>query len=148
MTAFFLNHHHCVAIDKALGKLLRFLLRRRTRKEGEEPTESRRRVKQWQVYNYWRIVSSATELRVRRLKTYQRWVVSPSNHIPELAAVLCTARLDEAGGRRRLGSDGKPNEWSTPWAGQMWEDFQALKAMEDGESVWEEISRRGLIEAL
>ena len=121
MTAYVLPSPLLLRMDKAFVKLLRYMML--CRQKGDS---TGRRISMQAVYLFWKIPSVVVELRVRRIKQYQRWALSPSNHVVELAAMLGSTKHDDNHTKVRLGNDFRVTADSTPWAKQCLEDLAFL----------------------
>ena len=127
MTVFVLRPTHTRRMDRALARQLRYLCRKRLGgKEGD------RRLSVKEVFGFWKIADTETELTVRRIKTYQRWAKAPTNHVQELAAVFGHTISDRDHERERTQPDGSNGKHPTPWAKTFWSDIDKLGETEDG----------------
>eukprot|EP00969_Alexandrium_andersonii_P340260 15040427-Alexandrium_andersonii.AAC.1 len=70
------------------------------------------------VMKHWRVADTFTELRVRRLRMYQRWAARPRHFVQALAAVFGTTMLEKTRGYHCMNDYGCLTDGSTPWAVQ------------------------------
>eukprot|EP00959_Pyramimonas_sp_CCMP1952_P147368 3084024-Pyramimonas_sp.AAC.1 len=88
-----------------------------------------------EVFRDWRVNGSAGELRVRRLKRYQRWSQFPNDHEAVLTAALGTSKSDQSIGVKRI-TEHKNIRQPTPWAKQYIEDMRYLANHGEEFKVW------------
>lgn len=90
-----------------------------------------------QVWEHWGVVKTPTELRVRRVRWYQRMHENPKKHGQTLAAIFGTSRIDQSKNKTRFDASGCLTPASTPWARQWQEDMEQLAQTEQGIGWWE-----------
>ena len=131
------------AIDRAIAAVGRRALRGKATKDKLEAGEEKKEAMSTkQVLREWRLATSKTEARVRRLRWYQSWARNPTEHTQELAAVLGDARA-EKGKYKCLNEDGTLNEeGANPWARRLLEDVEALAALDDASDFVERLAER------
>eukprot|EP00959_Pyramimonas_sp_CCMP1952_P280917 5871779-Pyramimonas_sp.AAC.1 len=78
MEAFVLGKADCRRLDSCIASLARIAMLGRATRTEENATRSLSHSK---VLQYWRISDSESELRIRRLKWYQRWGERPDHQI-------------------------------------------------------------------
>eukprot|EP00972_Heterocapsa_arctica_P112566 16432517-Heterocapsa_arctica.AAC.1 len=89
-----------------------------------------RQISNDKVRRFWRLSTIATELRVRRLKMYRRWVLRPDRFAQVITAVFANTKLDTYAGKDRLAGA------LTPWAWQLLADLRALAEHDENFAEW------------
>ncbi|CAK0911273.1 unnamed protein product, partial [Prorocentrum cordatum] len=93
-----------------------------------------RQLRKEEVFRKWKINRASDELRIRRLKWYQKWAAFPEAHSQVTAAVFGSTPLDLRHGTPRL-EEGRISTYSTPWAYQYLQDLQYLRAQAGGAAL-------------
>lgn len=119
MGPFLLGATHLERMDGLLVGYLRRLWKVR------HPERREAHLDRAEVVRVWMIAPSAVELRVRRLKAYQRWARCNANHIPGLASLFGQCRLERELGVFRACGDSLSST-PTPWALRFVEDLRDL----------------------
>ena len=84
-----------------------------------------------EVFKHWRVLPSARELQVRRLRYYQALARNPLHHTQVLASMFGQTSIEKSLDIMRLGVDGQIVDGSTPAARQAQADIDELAALDD-----------------
>ncbi|CAK0909260.1 unnamed protein product, partial [Prorocentrum cordatum] len=100
-----------------------------------------------QVFAHHKLSRTVVELRIQRIRWYQKMARHPQRHSQVLTGIFGSTRLDLAVDRPRMGMNGDPNEHSTPWARQVYSDLEIFAKVDPASrfaQAWN--SRDGLLD--
>ena len=132
MESFVVSDRQASTLDSAIAQAGREALQGKAcRRDDEAKVESS--MSNLQVLHYWDIASTATELRIRRLKWLQNMARFPKSHVLPLAALFGTCKGEQMDPALECTcADGSIGAGANPWTRQAFNDIASLQEIDRG----------------
>ena len=141
LEAYCITDHQCSILDKAIIKVARVSMRGAavTRKSDGSIIDC---LTNREVFRFWRLGTSATELCIRRIKWLQQIALHPEDHRLVYNSIFGTCRGELQHGFSPGVVDFCITSDASPWALQAKRDIMKIGDFEDGESLLLEVGEQ------